>query len=220
MVRRLLFWPRPGPLPGSPSNGVIQGYEMAINVLTICGSLRKASLNRALLNALPGLAPAGMTFTEAPSFRGFPFYDADLQTADGIPADVTALADAIRAADAVIIASPEYNWSIPGPFKNAIDWLSRVPEQPLKEKPVLLQSVAPGALGGSRMQYHLRMCMTFLNAFIFGTPEIFVNFAQTKFDQQTLALTDEPTRKIVTQQLAAFETFVARGPRTGLTSAP
>jgi chromate reductase len=183
---------------------------MAINVLTICGSLRKASFNRALLAALPELAPAGMKFAEAPSYRGFSLYDADVQTADGIPADVIALADAIRAADAVVIASPEYNWSIPGPLKNAIDWLSRVPEQPFKEKPVLLQSAGPGALGGARMQYQLRMCMTFLNAFIFGTPEIFVSLAPTKFDPQTLALTDEPTRKIVTQQLAAFETFVAR----------
>lgn len=183
---------------------------MAMNVVTICGSLRKASLNRALMNALPGLAPAGMAFTEAPSHGNFPLYDADFQTSNGIPGGVTALGDAIRAADGVVIISPEYNWSIPGPLKNAIDWLSRLQEQPFKEKPVLIQSVTAGPLGGARMQYQLRMALMFLNAFIFGTPEVFVGMGPTKFDEKTFALTDEPTRKIVATQLAAFETFVVR----------
>jgi chromate reductase len=209
-VRRLLSAAVRAAARTAVENSATQGYEMAINVLTICGSLRKASLNRALLNALPGLAPAGMTFAEAPSYRDFPLYDADFHAGAGIPASVAALADAIRAADAVVIASPEYNWSIPGALKNAIDWSSRVPEQPFKEKPVLIQSVSPGQLGGARMQYQLRMALTFLNAFIFGTPEIFVGMGRTKFDEKTLDLIDEPTRKIVAMQLAAFETFVAR----------
>src|SRR5882672_9513083 len=99
---------------------------MTINTLMICGSLRKGSFNRALMNALPPLAPAGMTLAEAPPFRGFPLYDADLQTSSGFPADVGALADAIRAADGVIIISPEYNYTIPGALKNALDWVSRL----------------------------------------------------------------------------------------------
>jgi chromate reductase, NAD(P)H dehydrogenase (quinone) len=183
---------------------------MSVNTLTICGSLRKGSLNRALMSALPALAPAGMTFAEAPSFRGFPLFDADFHASEGIPADVVALSEAIRAADGVIIVSPEYNWSIPGALKNAIDWVSRVNDQPFKDKPVLIQSVAGGPLGGARMQYQLRMALTFLDAFIFGRPEILVGMGQTKFDEKTRALTDEPTRKIVAVQLAAFETFVAR----------
>jgi chromate reductase len=183
---------------------------MAITVLTICGSLRKASFNRALLNALPGMAPASMAFAEAPSYRDFPHYDNDLQDSAGIPADVVALGAAIRAADAAVIACPEYNWSIPGPLKNAIDWLSRLPEQPFLNKPMLLQSVTPGPLGGARMQYHLRMALTSLDAFVFGKPEIFVGMGKTKFDEKTMALIDEPTRKIIAVQLAAFETFVAR----------
>ena len=178
-------------------------------VLTICGSLRKGSYNRALMNALPGLAPAGMTLSEAPSFRGFPLYDADLQAA-GFPADVTALADAIRTADGVIIVSPEYNYTIPGALKNAIDWVSRLKDQPFREKPVAIQSATGGPLGGARMQYHLRQVMIFLNAFVFGTPEIFVGMAQTKFDEKTFELKDEPTRKFVAQQLAGFEAFIAR----------
>src|SRR5215470_12891877 len=183
---------------------------MTINTLMICGSLRKRSFNRALMNALPGLAPSGMTLLEAPSFRGLPLYDADLQTSTGFPADVTALADAIRAADGVIIISPEYNWGIPGALKNAIDWVSRLSNQPFKDKPVAIQSASGGPLGGARMQYHLRMALTYLNAFVFGTPEVFVGLAQTKFDEKTLALKDEPTRKVITQQLAAFEAFIAR----------
>jgi chromate reductase len=183
---------------------------MTTNVLMICGSLRKGSFNRALMNALPGLAPAGMTLTEAPSFRGFPHYDADLQASAGFPADVTALANAIRAADGVIIISPEYNWTVPGALKNALDWVSRMSDQPFKEKPVAIQSATGGPLGGARMQYHLRMALTYLNAFVFGTPEIFVGLAQTKFDEKTLELKDEPTRKVITQQLAAFGTFIGR----------
>ena len=183
---------------------------MTINVLMICGSLRKGSFNRALMNTLPGLVPSGMALVEAPSFRGFPLYDADLQASAGVPADVTALAEAIRAADGVIIISPEYNWSIPGALKNALDWVSRVNDQPFKEKPVAIQSATGGQLGGARMQYHLRMALTFLNAFVFGTPEVFVGSAQTKFDQKTLELKDEPTRKVIAQQLAAFATFIAR----------
>jgi len=183
---------------------------MTTNVLMICGSLRKGSYNRALMNALPGLAPAGMTLTEAPSFRGFPHYDSDVQASGGFPADVTVWANAIRAADGVIIISPEYNWTIPGALKNAIDWVSRMSDQPFKEKPVAIQSATGGPLGGARMQYHLRMALTYLNAFLFGTPEIFVGLAQTKFDEKTLELKDEATKKVIAQQLAAFATFIAR----------
>jgi chromate reductase len=176
----------------------------------ICGSLRRGSFNRALMNALPGLAPAGTALVEAPSFRAFPHYDADLQSSGGFPPDVIALADAIRAADGVIIISPEYNWTVPGALKNALDWVSRLGDQPFKEKPVAIQSATGGPLGGARMQYHLRMALTYLNAFVFGTPEVFVGLAQTKFDEKTLALKDEPTRKIIAQQLAGFASFIAR----------
>jgi chromate reductase, NAD(P)H dehydrogenase (quinone) len=138
-----------------------------------------------------------------------PLYNADLQ-AVGFPADVTAFADAIRKADGVIIVSPEYNWTIPGGLKNTLDWVSRLENQPFKEKPVAIQSATGGPLGGARMQYHLRMALTFLSAFVFGTPEVFVGLAQTKFDPATLELKDEPTRKVVRDQLAAFAKFIPR----------
>jgi chromate reductase, NAD(P)H dehydrogenase (quinone) len=121
-----------------------------------------------------------------------------------------AWADAIRAADGVIIVSPEYNWSIPGGLKNAIDWVSRMKDVPFKEKPVALQSCAGGVLGGSRMQYQMRQCLTSIDAFLFGKPEVLVTFAAKKFDEKTLELTDQPTIDIVRQQLAGFEKFIRR----------
>lgn len=181
-----------------------------LKVLTICGSLRKKSYNHALVRALPPLAPEGMTFTESPPFDTIPFYNQDIQDASGFPEPVVTFADAVRAADGVIIVTPEYNWTIPGALKNTFDWVSRMKDQPFKEKPVALQSASGGPLGGSRMQYHMRQSLTYLNVFLFGTPEIFVSFAQNKFDKDTLELTDQPTRDIIKTQLAAFGGFIKR----------
>jgi chromate reductase len=181
-----------------------------LKVLVICGSLRKGSFNASIARALPGLAPGELALTPAPSFANFPIYNADNQNATGFPADVNAWADAIRSADAVIIVSPEYNWSIPGGLKNAIDWASRMKEVPFKDKPVVLMSASPGQLGAARMQYHLRMALTAIDAQMFGKPEVFVNFAAKKIDEKTGELTDQPTKDIIKQQLAAFVKFVKR----------
>ena len=183
---------------------------MAINTLMICGSLRRGSFNRALMNALPPLAPAGMTLAEAPPFRGFPLYDADLQTSSGLPADVVALADAIRAADGVVFCTPEYNFTIPGGLKNALDWVSRLPNQPFAGKAVALQSASPGPVGGARVQYDMRKAMAFLDAFVLNKPEIFIGNCAAKFDEKSGELKDETTRGFIKQQLASFATFIAR----------
>jgi chromate reductase, NAD(P)H dehydrogenase (quinone) len=119
------------------------------------------------------------------------------------------MADSIRKAEGVIFCSPEYNYSIPGVLKNAIDWLSRLKDQPFAGKPVLLQSASGGALGGARMQYHLRQVMVFVEAQVFNRPEVFIGSAQTKFDGD-LKLTDQPTRDIIKQQLAGFEALIRR----------
>jgi chromate reductase, NAD(P)H dehydrogenase (quinone) len=181
-----------------------------LDVLVICGSLRKGSYNAALARTLPSLAPPGLKLRPAPSFETFPIYNFDLQQSSGFPAAVNAWADAIRSADALIVVSPEYNWSIPGGLKNAIDWASRMKEQPFKDKPVALQSCAGGILGGSRMQYHLRMSLLSIDATLFGKPEVIVTFAAQKFDEKTLELKDQTAIDLVKQQLAGFEKFARR----------
>ena len=181
-----------------------------LNVLVICGSLRKKSYNAALIRTLPALAPPEMKFVSAPDFEPLPMYNADIQEASGFPPAAEDLAAAIRAADGVLFVSPEYNWSMPGWLKNGIDWVSRMKDQPFQEKPVAIQSCSGGLLGGARMQYHWRMSMTFLKAFIFGTPEVFVGNAASKFDKDTLELTDQATKDMVKMQLAAFAKFIVR----------
>jgi chromate reductase, NAD(P)H dehydrogenase (quinone) len=181
-----------------------------LDVLVVCGSLRRGSYNAALARTLPALAPPGLALRPAPLFEKFPIYNLDLQNSSGFPAEVNAWADAIRAADALIIVSPEYNWSIPGGLKNAIDWGSRMKEQPFKDKPVALQSAAPGILGGSRSQYHLRQSLTSVDAILFGRPEVIIANAAQKFDEKTLALKDQTAIDLIKQQLAAFEKFVRR----------
>jgi chromate reductase len=181
-----------------------------LSVISICGSLRSGSYNAIVQRALPALAPEGLMVRPAPSFSEFPLYNADVQTASGFPAAVNALAEAIRAAGGVIIVTPEYNFSIPGGLKNAIDWVSRLPSQPFAGKPIALQSASPGPLGGGRVQYDLRRAMVFLDAFVLNKPEIFIGGCASKIDEKTGAITDEPTRNLLRQQLAAFVKFIAQ----------
>ena len=182
--------------------------DKALNVITICGSLRKGSYNRMVMNLLPGWAPANLKISEAPPFTEFPLYNADIQNSSGFPAPVQTLADAIRAADGVIFVSPEYNYSIPGGLKNAIDWVSRLPNQPFANKPVTIISAAAGILGGGRMQYDLRRCMIFLDALTMNKPEVFIGGAMQKFDEKSGQLKDEQAVGFIKQQLAAFAKFI------------
>ena len=181
----------------------------ALNIVSICGSLRKGSYNRIVMNALPALAPEGMRIVEAPPFSDFPLYNADAQNTTGFPPAVTALGDAVRAADGVIIVTAEYNFGIPGGLKNALDWLSRVPNQPFAGKPIALQSASPGPLGGGRVQYDLRRAFVFLDALVLNKPEIFIGNCTQRIDDKTGQITDEPTRGFIKQQLSAFAKFIA-----------
>jgi chromate reductase len=155
---------------------------MTLKVLALSGSLREKSHNTALLREAARLAPAGIAI-EIDSIRDIPLYDADVE-ARGFPTAVTALSARIKAADALLIATPEYNFSIPGVLKNTIDWLSRPPlDAVLVRKPVAIVG-AGGRLGSARAQYHLRQVCACLSMLPLPRPEVFVIAAWEKFDAQ------------------------------------
>ncbi len=177
------------------------------NILGLSGSLRSRSFNRGALLAAAELMPAGMHLSVA-NYDAIPLFNQDLQD-QGMPAAVTQLAQQISAADALLIASPEYNFSISGVLKNAIDWLSRVPVQPFKDKPVALMSATAGPVGGARHQYEVRKILGGLDALVLTRPEVFINLCQSKFDAEG-RLVDAPARKAVADQMLAFERWIAR----------
>jgi chromate reductase len=178
-----------------------------IAVLGICGSLRKGSYNAAALRAAAVVAPADISFSLA-GLAGIPLYDEDVRSA-GTPDAVSELASAVGAADAVLIATPEYNYSIPGVLKNAIDWLSRLDPQPFAGKPVAIMGASMGRLGTARAQYHLRQVFVFLDAMVLNRPEVMIAAAHTLVDDSG-TLTDETTRKFIADQLAALTAYTRR----------
>jgi chromate reductase, NAD(P)H dehydrogenase (quinone) len=178
-----------------------------MQILGICGSLRKASLNMAALRACHELLPQGMTL-RITSIADLPIFNQDVFDA-GIPEPAKRLRAEIVEADGVLIASPEYNFSLTAALKNAIDWASRPPNQSWQDKPVAIFSVAPGPLGGARVQYDLRRILGQIWAHVLPRPEVFIGAGPTKFDSQG-KLTDETTRKFLTDLLAAFKPWVER----------
>lgn len=178
-----------------------------IRVLGIAGSLRKGSYNSAALRAAAAVAPAGINLSLT-GLAGIPLYDEDVRSA-GTPPAVTALAQAITDADAVLIATPEYNYSIPGVLKNAIDSLSRLDPQPFAGKPVAIMGASIGRLGTARAQYHLRQVFVFLDAMVLNRPEVMIAAAHTLVDDSG-TLSDETTRKFIADQLAALAAHTRR----------
>jgi chromate reductase, NAD(P)H dehydrogenase (quinone) len=178
-----------------------------MNVLGLSGSLRKGSYNTMALRAAQKLAPAGMRIDIA-DIAAIPLYNDDVRLA-GEPAPVAELKAKVRAADAVLIVTPEYNFSIPGVLKNTLDWLSRPPEPPFAGKPVAIMGASPGPVGTARVQYDLRKVLVFLDAFAVNKPEVFISFAQNKFDAQG-ELTDEPTAKFITDLLVSLQKLTTR----------
>jgi chromate reductase len=180
-----------------------------MQVLAISGSLRAGSFNTAALRAAARLAPAGMTVTLYEGLRDIPPYDDDVRAGAGYPPAVAALRGAIKAADALLIATPEYNYSISGVLKNAIDWASRAPDQPFDGKPVAIMGASGGLLGTARAQYDLRKIFVFLNGHVLNKPEVMIGQAGTRFDAAG-NLTDEKTADLITQQLVALAAWARR----------
>src|SRR5207248_19094 len=156
-----------------------QGETMAdLKVLGVCGSLRKASYNMAALRVCNELMPAGMTMKIA-EIGDLPLYNQDVFDA-GIPGPVRRFEAEVREADGVLIASPEYNFSLTPALKNAIDWLSKLPNQPWQDKPIAVFSASAGPLGGARVQYDLRRILGQLWGHVLPRPEVFIGSAQGK----------------------------------------
>lgn len=165
-----------------------------IRILGIAGSLRRESYNRAALRAAMTLLPADATL-ETIALDGIPGFNQDDE--QNPPAKVTELKKRIREADAILIVTPEYNYSIPGVLKNAIDWASRpYGDSAWTGKPAAIMGASVGAIGTARAQYHLRQMFVFLNMFPINQPEVMIGNAAERFDKDG-NLTHEPTKKFI-----------------------
>src|SRR4030066_1711688 len=169
-----------------------------VNILGFAGSLRKNSYNKALLRAAMELLPKD-TQLEIFDLEGISPFNQDLIPV--MPAKVKEFKRKIKAADAILIATPEHNYSVPGVLKNAIDWASRpFGDNSFEAKPVAIMSASIGMLGGARAQYHLRQTFVFLNMHPFNRPEVLVAFAKEKFDENG-RLKDEMSKKFIKELL-------------------
>ena len=180
-----------------------------MKILAISGALRKGSTNTALLRNVIAVPPEDMEI-ELVTLHGIPFYDGDEETANGKPAIVAELQSRIRAADGIMISTPEYNFSVPGVLKNATDWLSR-DGNPFKWKRLGVMGASGGPIGTARSQYHLRQNLQALEAIVMPKPEIFVTNSASKFDTSG-KLTDEPTRDVILTWFKHFKEWVATKP--------
>jgi chromate reductase len=174
---------------------------MSIKVIGIAGSLRVGSYNRGLIRAAQALAPDSMEI-ETAEIGSFPLFSEDLEK-KATPSDVITLKRRVAAADALLIATPEYNHSISGVLKNAIDWLSRKPDMPLGGKPTAIMGASTGIIGTARAQMHLRIVALGLGIPMLLKPEVYVTLAEKKFNEQG-DLVHEPTREKVKELLEAL----------------
>lgn len=178
-----------------------------IRILGLAGSLRRHSYNRSALRAATQLAPAGTTF-DIFELDAIPPFNEDIEKSP--PAAVVDLKKRIRAADAVLIATPEYNYSVPGVLKNAIDWASRpYGDSAWKGKPAAIMGASIGALGTARAQYHLRQMMVFLDMYPVNQPEVMIGNAAERFDKDG-RLFDETSKKLMRQLLENLVEWTVR----------
>lgn len=183
-----------------------------LRLVTLCGSLRAASYNRSLIRVLPELAPKALKFEEL-EWDHLPVYNGDLET-DGMPPKIVReLQERIRASDGVVIATPEYNHSVPGGLKNALDWLSRGPApHAFYQVPTAILGASDGTIGTTRAQAILRQTLATLNSPTLPFPQVLVANAHTKVDAQGV-LTDESTRSFMAKWLVEVERWMRRFPR-------
>ena len=178
-----------------------------VNILGFAGSLRKNSYNQSLLQAAVELVPEEAKIEIFP-LKGIPPFNQDLE--DQMPEQVKKFKAKIEAADAILIATPEYNFSIPGVLKNAIDWASRpYGENSFKDKPVAIMGASTGMIGTARAQYHLRQSCVFLDMHPVNNPEVFVASADQKIDEGG-RLMDEKSKEIIQDLLHSLVAWTNR----------
>jgi chromate reductase len=184
--------------------------EQNIHFVGISGSLRKGSYNTGLLNTAFELLPEGVSM-EIADISDIILYngDLDLPEVNERPAPVIRFRDILARADGLVIASPEYNYSIPGGLKNAIDWASRGEDSPLLNKPVAVMGATPGMWGTVRMQTAFNQVFQFLNMKPVFKPEVLIAQAKNKFDSNA-KLTDEKSRELVKRKLQALKEFIVQ----------
>jgi len=181
---------------------------VADRIVAFAGSLRRGSYNRALIRAAQELQPEGMSI-EPIEIGELPFYNADVE-AGGEPPSVATFKDALRAADGILIATPEYNDGLPGALINALDWGSRLPgRSPFTGMPTALMGASPSQIGTARAQSYLRQVLGHLQARVLPPPELLVAKAHERFDTD-LRLKDEGTRKVLGDLLLRFSRWIAR----------
>lgn len=181
------------------------------NIVGISGSLRKYSLNAGLLRAAAEAVPEGSTLV-IESIKGIPLYDGDIEEAEGIPTIVSDLKERIATADGLLMVTPEYNNSIPGVFKNTIDWLTRLPEDRQRifgNLPIGLIGVTPGSFGTAFSQYAWLPVLRVLGAQVWAGELMWVSGATDKFDEKG-NLEDERVKKQLNNYMSGFADFVAR----------
>lgn len=178
-----------------------------MNIVGIGGSLRKGSYSSALLRAFASMAPKNVTF-EILSLAEFPLYNADIE--ENMPQAVKDVKAKIKAADGIVFATPEYNYSTSGVLKNALDWISRPHgDNSLQDKPVALMSTSPGMLGGSRAFYHMQQFFSYLECHPINRPEIIVPMIKEKLDTEG-NLTDQKTKEKLQEMWGAFPKWIER----------
>jgi len=179
----------------------------SIKLLGVSGSLRKQSYNSGALRSIASILPEGLTF-EIADLAALPFYNADVEQ-NGLPAAVKKFRAEIAAADALIFAVPEYNFSLPGVLKNALEWLSRQPDPPADGKPCAVLGASVSPLGTARGQFHFRHVGVSLNMIVVNVPHVDIASAKTKFDGES-SLTDQPALDSLRQLLGELKALTLR----------
>lgn len=174
-----------------------------VTILAFCGSLRQESYNKTVLEYAQSHAPEGVTI-EIASVADFPLYNQELD--NNMPKAVQKIKERVKAADAILFVTPEYNYSVPGVLKNAIDWISRpYGQNSFEGKPVGIMSASISSLGGARAQYHLRQSFVFLNMHDMKQPEFMLATAQDKIEQNEIK--DDKTQEKIVEYVEALAAF-------------